>query len=140
MVKYRPHRELLADAMREARLFATVEEMYEWIASEGWCSPEDLSISENRGKDSRIDWEETRYVCTKRMGTEVYDVPQCIGMCSIESGENWYVGKGDVVKIIENEDFLVEYDKSKGMYRVSVFDDYHYLDEICFEEYIKEES
>ena len=84
MVKYRPHRGLLADAMREARVFATVDEMFEWIAGGGWCSPEDLSIGENRGKDPRIDWKETRYVCTKRMGSLEFEYAQCVGMCSIE--------------------------------------------------------
>ena len=86
MIKYRPHRGTLVEAMMHEREFETVDEMYSYISNDwnGWISPEDLSISENMGKDSRIDWKETRYVCTRRIGNEVYDVPQCIGMCSIE--------------------------------------------------------
>ena len=51
---------------------------------EGFISYEDLSISEDPRKDNRVDWKETRYVYTKRIGNEVYDTPQCIRMCSIE--------------------------------------------------------
>lgn len=32
--------------------------------------------------DERTGWKDTRYVCVKRMGNEVYAVPQCIGMCA----------------------------------------------------------
>ena len=34
--------------------------------------------------------------------------------------------------IKENENFIVEYDKDKMMYRVSYFEDNHYCDEIVF--------
>lgn len=91
MIKYRPHRGSLADAMKEAREFETLDEMYEYIVNNRHellrYTKEDLSISENLGKDDRIDWKETRYVCTKRIGRDVYRVPQCIGMCSIEGDE-----------------------------------------------------
>lgn len=89
MVKYRPHKGTLDDAMLESKEFDSVEEMFKWIV-EDWnknietFSISDLSITDDNGKDNRIDWKETRYVCTKRMGAEKYDVPQCIGMCSIE--------------------------------------------------------
>lgn len=87
MIKYRPHRGTLADAMLEEREFKSLDEMYDYIIA-NWGSwlftKEDLSISDNLGKDSRIDWKETRYVGTKRFGDKVYDVPQCIGMCSFE--------------------------------------------------------
>lgn len=86
MIKYRPHRGLLADAMAEMKTFETLDEMFEHIASEcsNYLCKEDLSISKDWGKDKRIDWKETRYVCTKRFGSEVYEIPQCIGFCSIE--------------------------------------------------------
>lgn len=65
--------------------------MYDFIISEWYLFPdvplfskEDLSVGENIGKDNRTDWKETRYVCTKRMGDTIYDIPQCIGMCSFE--------------------------------------------------------
>lgn len=91
MIKYRPHGGSLARSMNEAREFETLDEMYEYIVRNRnellRYTKEDLSVSENYGKDDRIDWKETRYVCTKRLGNEVYDVPQCIGYCSIEGDE-----------------------------------------------------
>lgn len=91
MIKYRPHRGLLEYAMKETRNFNTVNEMCEYIVSD-WnkssvgelFSKEDIVIGKDEGKDSRIDWKETRYICVKRMGKEIYKIPQCIGMCSIE--------------------------------------------------------
>ena len=35
-------------------------------------------------------------------------------------------------RIKENENFIVEYDKDKTMYRVSYFEGNHYCDEIVF--------
>jgi hypothetical protein len=35
-------------------------------------------------------------------------------------------------RIKENENFIVEYDQRKMMYRVSYFEDNHYCDEIVF--------
>ncbi|MBP0064980.1 hypothetical protein JYQ78_17580 [Anaerobutyricum hallii] len=86
MIKYRPHRGSLAEAMNEMKIFNSKEDMFKAIVINwnGFISYEDLSISEDSGKDNRIDWKETRYVCTKRIGDEVYDVLQCIGMCFIE--------------------------------------------------------
>ena len=40
-----------------------------------------------------------------------------------------------LIKIAENDDFVVDYDKERGMYRVSVFDDGHFWDEFWFNEY-----
>lgn len=45
----------------------------------------DLTITCDEGKDERINWKEGRYVCTRRMREKIFDTPQCIGMCSIES-------------------------------------------------------
>lgn len=92
MIKYRPHRGTLADAMLEEREFESLDEMYEYIANV-WNScclvelftKDDLIVSDDFGKDDRIDWKETRYVCTRRMGHTVCDAPRCVGMCSIES-------------------------------------------------------
>lgn len=89
MIKYRPHRSTLREAMKEAKEFETVDEMYDYIVS-NWnrdkelIAKENLSIGEKLGKDPRIDWKETRYVLINRIGDEIYDEPQCIGMCSIE--------------------------------------------------------
>lgn len=86
MIKYRPHRGLLCDAMEEMQTFSSVNEMFDYIANKYsiYLSKEDLSVGEDLGKDHRIDWKETRYVCTNRFGSKTYDVPQCIGMCSFE--------------------------------------------------------
>ena len=76
--------------MKEVKEFNTIDEMYDYILSV-WNSgrlptfqKEDLSVSEDSFIDERIDWKECRYVCTKRFGENVYNVPQCIGYCSIE--------------------------------------------------------
>lgn len=91
MVKYRPHAMgiTIDEAMEKERTFATVDEMFETLVKEmrpygNAFSKEDLSVSKDYGKDNRIDWKETRYVCTKRMGKVIYDTPQCIGYCSYE--------------------------------------------------------
>lgn len=90
MVKYRPHRGSLSDAMKEEKQFESIEEMFKYI-QEDWNNElevftiSDLSLSEDKGKDERINWRETRHICVRRMGEEVYNTPQCIGMCSIES-------------------------------------------------------
>lgn len=91
MIKYRPHRGNLEEAMKESKTFQTLDEMYEYILSD-WSVPggkamfskDDLSIGEDLGPDRRTGWKETRYVCTRRMGDKCYDEPQCIGMCSME--------------------------------------------------------
>ena len=89
MIYYRPHKGTLADAMAQMQIFNTIDEMLDFIVKD-WnvygdvFTKKDLSVGENEGKDDRIDWKETRYVCTKRMRNEIYDVPQCIGMCSFE--------------------------------------------------------
>lgn len=91
MIKYRPHRGGLDKSMAEMKIFNTIEEMFNAIVEEyhGWISFGDLIILEDIGKDKRIDWKETRYVCTKHCDKEIYDSPMVIGMCSIEK-ENKY--------------------------------------------------
>lgn len=39
------------------------------------------------------------------------------------------------IKIIENNDFIVDYNKETNTYRVSYFEDNHFKDEICFRGY-----
>lgn len=91
MFKYRPHRGALEDAMKETREFITMDQMFDYIVRYDpfhALRKEDLSITENLGKDDRIDWSETRNVLTKRYGKEVYDTPQAIGWCSMEDFYN----------------------------------------------------
>ena len=38
-------------------------------------------------------------------------------------------------QIAETEDFIIEYDKTRGMYRVSYFQDNHFVDDVIFDEY-----
>lgn len=89
MVKYRPHRGMLSESIDGAKEFDTIDQMYDYILNDwntgyDFFDREDLSISEDFGRDERINWKELRYVCTKRFGRDIYDVPQCIGYCSIE--------------------------------------------------------
>ncbi len=86
MIKYRPHRRTLDEAMAEMQTFETSDQMLEYVAdnSYGLFTKDDLTISDDFGKDNRINWRETRYICTQRFGEVKYDVPQCIGMCSFE--------------------------------------------------------
>lgn len=44
--------------------------------------------------------------------------------------------KGSLIRISENDNFAVHYDKDRGMYRVSVFEDYHFKDEYWFDAYV----
>lgn len=89
MVKYRPHKGLLDDAMAEMKTFSSANEMLDFVANQysDYLSKEDLSIGEDLGRDQRIGWAETRYVCTRRFGGDHYEIPQCIGMCSFEREE-----------------------------------------------------
>ena len=98
MIIFRPHRMGIdiGEAMAEAKEFNTVEEMKEHIVKrwhEGWGGPEELFTAddivineESAVNDDRIGWEDSMYVCVKRMGDEDYmkkhGIPQCIGMCA----------------------------------------------------------
>lgn len=45
----------------------------------------------------------------------------------------------NLIRISESEDFFVDYDKDRGMYRVSVFKDNHFQDEYWFDCYEEKE-
>ncbi len=46
----------------------------------------------------------------------------------------------NIIRVVDNENFIVDYDIKKKTYRVAYFDDdYHYQDEITFKE-IKEDE
>lgn len=89
VIKYRPHRRFLDESMAEAQTFSSIDKMFDYIVSQnpGLFSKEDLSVGSNWGKDQRIDWSETRYVCTRRFGDEEFCFPQCIGFCSMEAND-----------------------------------------------------
>ena len=44
-----------------------------------------------------------------------------------------------LIRIDVNDDFIVDYDKERGMYRVSYFQDNHFQDEIWFDAYEEKE-
>jgi len=97
MIIFRPHRMGMdiGEAMEKAKEFNTVDEMKEYIVElwqGGSGSPtlftiDDIVINkESAVNDTRIGWEDSMYVCVKRMGDEdyieKYGTPQCIGMCA----------------------------------------------------------
>ena len=44
------------------------------------------------------------------------------------------------IRILENDDWIVEYDAENNQYRVSYFQDNHFVDEVLFDGYeVKEE-
>ena len=56
--------------------------------------------------------------------------------------ESWYAAKlsdMDVVRTHDSDDFVVDYDKSRGMYRVTIFKDGHFWDEVWFDAYEEKE-
>lgn len=81
---FRPHRSTLNEAMAEAKVFDTKEEMFDYIVVcwKGLFDVSDLVIDDEESPDNRIGWLDERYVCTKRFGDKINDVPQCIGMCA----------------------------------------------------------
>ena len=90
MIIYRPHKGGFKDAMQEAKVFDTVEEMIKYVAA-SWeidgvrmFEEEDVVLGEERMNDTRNGWKDIRYVCVKRIGSDVYEIPQCIGMCATE--------------------------------------------------------
>ena len=89
MITYRPHRGSLKEAMAEARSFPNEDAMNRWISEDSakafgvaMFSPEDIVIGTEEYDDYRTGWKDTRYVCVKRYGSEVFPIPQCIGMCA----------------------------------------------------------
>ena len=39
------------------------------------------------------------------------------------------------IKIFENDSFIVDFNETSNIYRVSYFEDYHFQDEVCFKGY-----
>lgn len=44
-----------------------------------------------------------------------------------------------LIRISESEEFFVDYDRERGMYRVSIFKDNHFTDEYWFDAYEEKE-
>lgn len=93
-ILYRDHRGSIAEAMETIREYCSIEEMkisitanYNKLHREvGFIgdafSAEDISVGDNLGSDDRIGWTNTHYVCIRRLGDEVFEVPQVIGFCT----------------------------------------------------------
>lgn len=96
MVIYRPTGSTLKEAMEYSKEFNDFEEMKEYIfdfwftlyQSLGFSEPpfeiSDIVIKEEAVEDKRNGWKDTRYVCVKRMGNDIYSIPQCIGYCATD--------------------------------------------------------
>lgn len=46
---------------------------------------------------------------------------------------------GNLIRVCEKNDVIIDYDKDRKMYRVSIFEDYHFKDEYWFEAYEEKE-
>ena len=44
-----------------------------------------------------------------------------------------------LIRISESDDWIVDYDRERGMYRVSYFEDGHFVDEHWFDAYEEKE-
>lgn len=43
-----------------------------------------------------------------------------------------------LIRILENDDWIVDYNRERGQYRVSYFEDNHFRDELWFDTYAEE--
>lgn len=86
MYIYRDHRGSLDSSMQTACEFKTLDEMFQHIIRQHSLNDiqafglEDIVIDEKSINDTRIGWEDCRYVCVKRYYGQIYSIPQCIGM------------------------------------------------------------
>jgi hypothetical protein len=48
--------------------------------------------------------------------------------------------KNRFVTILENDDWIIDYDKELDRYRVSYFEDSHFVDDVCFDAYEEKEK
>lgn len=99
MVIFRPHRGGLDESLRDAVMFDNTDTMKRHIVRQ-WNDVlgfelfgiDDIVLNEDKPgvNDERCRWIDTRYVCVRRMGDEVYDCPQCIGMWATMFPANTY--------------------------------------------------
>lgn len=104
MIIYRPHRELLYEALEEMKEFETIDEMKQYISKsyEGSVQVEDIFLDKLTVKDDRIGWNDTRYVCTRKLGNDDVD-EMCIGMCATDYDYDKTVAYLKEQKMIERE-------------------------------------
>ena len=72
-------------------------------------------------------------VCGGELFENEYKDIQCVKCQSIVpfSKPNW-----ETIATVDDS-FIIEYDNTRGMYRVSYFEDNHFVDDIIFDEYNK---
>ena len=56
---------------------------------------------------------------------------KCRGVIPFNVEKNW-----KTIALVD-DNFIVEYDKTRGIYRVSYFEDNHFVDDVIFDEYSK---
>lgn len=85
MIKFRPHKGGLIEAMKEYKEFDTIDEMKNHVVQyyDGMVKFEDIVIGEIMGEDERIGWKAYRHICTKAFGNQKYECPQCIAWCDL---------------------------------------------------------
>lgn len=80
--KYRPHRSILEESMKECREFDSLSDVFKYVASEWNIQRFDLDIK-YVCDDNRIGWCPTYYICIDPFSGKTYNkCPQCIGMCT----------------------------------------------------------
>lgn len=104
MIIFRPHRELLYEALEGMKEFESIDEMKQYISKsyEGLAAVDDIFLDKRTVKDDRIGWNDTRYVCTRKLEND--DVCEmCIGMCATDYDCDKTVAYLKEQKMIEKE-------------------------------------
>jgi hypothetical protein len=72
-------------------------------------------------------------ICGGDLFENEYRDIQCVECRSIVpfNKPNW-----ETIALVD-DNFIVEYDKTRGIYRVSYFEDNHFVDDVIFDEYNK---
>lgn len=85
MIIFRPHRELLYEALEGMKEFESINEMKQYASQiyDGSVQVDDIFLDKLTVKDDRIGWNDTRYVCTRKLGND-YVGEMCIGMCATD--------------------------------------------------------
>lgn len=85
MIIYRPHRELLYEALEAMKEFESIDEMKQYVSQlhDDLVSVDDIFLDKRVIKDDRIGWNDTRYVCAKKFGDDDV-IGIVIGLCATD--------------------------------------------------------
>lgn len=85
MIKYRPHKGSLIEAMKQSMEFTDIAEMFKHIENEwhGMISSDNITIGQSYGPDDRIGWKSYRYILAIIPKATADDLYVCIGMCDL---------------------------------------------------------